>query len=180
MPRGLPVTRPDGPKNIGSAHEVAPPAEYDRRVPPRPMCSSCAVPPWAFAPFSAPSTGKSRCLRIRRGCHPTGYVAECRVSHPPDGSTPPRALPACFIRLTLMGFDPSEPSSSVAAVAPLGARCRPDVRRCPVDDPATRLFPIPRHGRGRASVVRLGPARDIGPTSRPCSTTESVAPWRAV
>ena len=55
------------------------------------------------------------------------YDATYRVSHPPGDLTPPRTLPACFIRHTLVGFHPSELSSSPAAVAPLDARCRHDV-----------------------------------------------------
>jgi hypothetical protein len=79
---------------------------------------------------------------LRRAFHgPT--TTPPRDSHPFGDSTPPRARPACFIRHTLMGLHPSEPSSSTAAVTPLDARSRPDVgfaRSC-----RTVHVPLPWH-----------------------------------
>jgi hypothetical protein len=139
--------------------------------------SSCVVPPWASCPFSAIGPGKPR--SIHRAFHARLRYAS-RVSHPPGGLTPPRAPPACFIRLALLGFAPSELFSSLAAVAPLGARCRPAVHhRLASRDPPRTIHP-PGPWSGRACFALRGPRRSRRSASRPCSTSESVAAPGAV
>jgi hypothetical protein len=124
---------PDGPKTDGDARGVTPPAEFDLRTPPRCVTAHGGARAARFLPgLSAPPALAERGSHDRYAGHSNSRLRSAfRVSHPPDGLTPPRTLPACFIRLTLLGFRSPEPCSSVAAVAPLGAHCRPDVHRPP-------------------------------------------------
>jgi hypothetical protein len=124
---------------------------------------------WFLPGLSSPSTLPARGSHVRyAGLATTRLRSASRVSHPPDGLTPPRTLPACFIRLTFLGFRPPEPSSSAGAVAPLGARCRPVVHRGPSSprEPDHRPAPAPSpcsvHGLADISRVRW-PAPDPRP-----------------
>jgi len=139
--------------------------------------SSCVVPSWASCPFSAIGPEKPR--SIYRVFH-TRLRSASRVSHPPGGLTPPRALPAYFIRLALLGFAPTELFSSLAAVAPLGARSRPDVHVRIASRYRPRTIHPPGPWSGRACSALRGPRRSRGPSSRSCSTNESVASPGAV
>jgi hypothetical protein len=160
-PRGLPVESPRTLSGPGDARAVAPPSEYDHRTPPR-LVSALAVlePAWFLPGLCSPSTLEERGVHVRSaGVSTPRLRSASRVSHPPGGLTPPRTLPACFIRLALVGLHPSELSSSLAAVAPLGARCRPGVHR------PCRTAPTAHHS----------PATSMEATSLRCTFRERPA-----
>jgi len=163
-PRGLPAESPRTLSGPGDARGVAPPSEYDHRTPPCLETARAVLElAWFLPGLLAPPAHPVRGSHVRSAGLSTARLRSAsRVSHPPDGLTPPRTLPACFIRLALMGFDPSERSSSMAAVAPLGARCRPDVHR--FSRPASSTRPSPDRSMGDSSFLRAsGNERDPRP-----------------
>lgn len=153
-------------QDAGGTREVAPPAEFDHRMPPRLNGSSARFLPGLSAPPALPERGS----HVRSaGSANTRLRSAFRVSHPRGGLTPPRTLSACSIRLTLLGFDPPELSSSPGAVSPLGARCRPAVHRgpCVLNGACSEAFTRPPLARGHGLDVHpTCSSLDAGPSVR--------------
>jgi hypothetical protein len=161
-PRGVSATSPRTLSGPGDTRAVAPPSEYDHRTPPRLVSALAALElAWFLPGLWPPSAPSDRESHVRSAGSSTSLLRSAsRVSHPLDGLTPPRTLPTCFIRLALLGLHPTELSSPLAAVAPLGARCRPGV-----------------HHRSRSNpTAHHPPARSMGDTGFRCTFRDRTGP----
>ena len=153
----LAVRRPLATQNAGSAREVAPPSEFDHRMPPRLIARVHG----SFLDSRPLQRSWERGSHVRyAGLATTRLRSAFRVSHPLDGLTPPRTLPACFIRLTLLGLWPSR--------AFLLARSRCASRRPLPSCRSPREWPQPLHA--------LSTRPDHGPSGLPARLPTGAGP----
>jgi hypothetical protein len=168
-PRGIPVERPDPPKRVmapmGLSHLQSLTTECHRvsaratrflpglEVPPAPWTWGSHV---SYTGLASPGYGP-----------PAGFLTLLTACSSPSFS-------GLFHPVTLMGFYPPEPCSSQAAATSSDVRCRLGVRHSESRSSARNV------GAARASrehtIVRstFASVHRSGPSSRPCSTSESA------